>query len=253
MKTSYGLVDYAKAQLGNPYWWGGYGLIANQALLNQMKALYPGVYNTEYYSNAPSQFGKRVFDCVGLIKGYRWSETPTSNPVYVASEDVAVSGLYNQCKNRGSIETMPDVPGTCVFIGGDHVGVYIGDGMVIEARSHKDGVVSSRLDSRPWNKWGQPSWIEYPSVEYYDWFSELSQRDQETVAKWPTLHRGQKSGYAGALQLLLVFYGGFGIEVDGDFGQKTFDALVKWQKGMNLEPDGICGKQTWASFMCADA
>lgn len=156
-KTASGLVAYCKAQLGLPYWMGTFGQIATAALYKSNKARLPAYYTA---SDFPSQYGKRVHDCVGLIKGYRWSATPTSAPVYNASQDVPVSGLYAQCSKRGAIKTMPKVPGTCVFMSG-HVGVYVGGGYVIEARGHAYGVVKTKLSDRPWVNWGQPSWLTY--------------------------------------------------------------------------------------------
>jgi len=38
------------------------------------------------------------------------------------------------------------------------------------------------------------------------------------------------------------------LSVDGDFGQKTFDAVVWFQKKNHLSPDGIVGKLTWAAL-----
>ena len=67
MKTNYGLVEYCKRQLGLPYWWGTFGQIATKMLYEQKKVQYPNQYLANDFKN---QFGKRVHDCVGLIKGY---------------------------------------------------------------------------------------------------------------------------------------------------------------------------------------
>ena len=71
-KTGEGLAQYALAQLGRPYWWGTFGQTASAALLAQKRAQYPEHYTADDFE---SQFGKRVHDCVGLIKGYLWSDT----------------------------------------------------------------------------------------------------------------------------------------------------------------------------------
>lgn len=109
-----------------------------------------------------SQYGERVHDCAGLIKGYLWSDTPTSVPKYNASQDVG--NLLNHCKEQGTINTIPDIAGVLVFMQG-HVGVYIGNGKVIEARGHAYGVVETNLVGRGWKNWGKLDWLAYKEVE----------------------------------------------------------------------------------------
>ena len=64
------------------------------------------------------------------------------------------------CSERGTLETMPNIPGILVFMPG-HVGVYVGNGKVIEARGHAYGVVETNLIGRGWKEWGKLDWIEY--------------------------------------------------------------------------------------------
>lgn len=150
LKTNIGLVEYANAQLGLPYWYGCFSQIATEDLYKQKKKQYPQFYTATDYK---LQYGKRVFDCIGLIKGYLWCDTPTSTPKYNASEDVSADGMLAKCKEKGSISTMPELPGVLVF-SPQHVGVYIGNGYVIEARGHAYGVVKTKLSSRGWKNWG---------------------------------------------------------------------------------------------------
>ena len=158
MKTAKGLVEYAKAQLGLPYWYGTFGQKATAELYAAKKKQYPELYKS--WNDFPTQYGKRVHDCVGLIKGYLWSDTTTSTPKYNSSQDVSANGMLARCKENGGIGSMPDVPGILVFMDG-HVGVYIGGGFVIEARGHQYGVVKTALRSRPWKWWGKCPWIDY--------------------------------------------------------------------------------------------
>lgn len=158
MKTAKGLVEYAQAQLGLPYWYGTFGQKATAELYAAKKKQYPELYKS--WNDFPTQYGKRVHDCVGLIKGYLWSDTTTSTPKYNSSQDVSANGMLARCKENGSISSMPDIPGVLVFMDG-HVGVYIGGGFVIEARGHQYGVVKTALRSRPWKWWGKCPWIDY--------------------------------------------------------------------------------------------
>lgn len=161
-KTNLGLVAYCLKQLGKPYWWGTFGQIASETLYQQKKKQYPSNYTA---SDFKSQYGEMVHDCVGLIKGYRWRNNGKLE--YRANQDVDVSGMLKLCSKQGTISTMPDVIGTLVFMNG-HVGVYIGNGEVIEARGHAYGVVKTKLRNRPWIKWGQPDWLEYGVVKMED-------------------------------------------------------------------------------------
>ena len=160
-KTNTGLVAYAKAQLGKPYWYGTFGYTASESLFNEKKKQYPNMYKRSNYTQGwEHQYGQRVHDCVGLIKGYLWSETPTSYPKYKSSQDVSANGMLKVCKTKGKIETIPEVVGVLVFFNG-HVGVYEGNGNVIEARGHDYGVVRTKLSSRPWTDWGYCPYITY--------------------------------------------------------------------------------------------
>lgn len=153
-KTNSGLVTYVKAQIGKPYWYGTFGQTANASLLAQKKKQYPKYYKA---SDFKSQFGKRVHDCCGLVKGYLWSATPTSTPVYNAKQDFDVNTFYKKCTKKGTISTFKKVQGQLVFKGTaakkTHMGVYVGNNKVVEAKGHAYGVVTSSITS--WSYWGQ--------------------------------------------------------------------------------------------------
>ena len=68
--------------------------------------------------------------------------------------------MLNRCVTKGLIAKMPEIPGILVFMDG-HVGVYIGNGYVIEARGHVFGVVKTALKDRPWKNWGYCPYIIY--------------------------------------------------------------------------------------------
>ena len=163
-KTAAGLVNYAKAQLGRPYWWGTSGQIATETLLNSMKKLYPSQYNTALYENAPQQLGQKVHDCMGLIEGYFWSETPDSPAKYNSNgfTDTTADRLYAAATEKGDISTIPEIPGLAVHTNG-HIGVYIGNGQVIDAYGHAKGVIQSPLKrtNKPWKHW-----LKIPGLEY---------------------------------------------------------------------------------------
>ena len=85
MKTGQGLAEDAIAQLGRPYWWGCFGQRSDGALYAQKKKQYPGYYTA---ADFPSQYGQKVHDCVGLIKGYLWCDSPDGEPKYCGAQGI---------------------------------------------------------------------------------------------------------------------------------------------------------------------
>ena len=233
-KTAKGLVEYAIAQLGRPYWYGTFGQAASKELYKQKKNQYPSKYTTAYNGTTA-----KVHDCVGLVKGYLWCDGPEdATPVYNAAQDVSANMMYASCEKAGQIHTMPDVPGVLVFYN-YHMGVYIGNGEVVEARGRKYGVVKTKLVDRPWTSWGYCPYVTY----------ETEQKMLDM--KLPVLKKGAKGQPVKAMQILLIGYGfpmeGYG--PDGSFGGATKRALEKFQEANGLEVDGSCGRKTWAKLL----
>lgn len=162
MITNKQLVKYAEKALGSPYWYGTYGQISSKDLYYKKRKQYPNQYE---WKLPESQLKRRVFDCVGLIKGALWSNADfTKNPKYKASEDVSANGMFERCKKHGKIKDIPEVAGVLVFKDG-HVGIYIGGGYVIEAKGHKWGVIKSKLSERPFTHYGFCPYVEYVKEE----------------------------------------------------------------------------------------
>ncbi len=240
-KTAGGLVAYAEAQLGKPYWYGTFGNTASEALYQQQKRRYPSYYTA---SDFASQYGQRVHDCVGLIKGYRWSDSPTAPPRYNASQDVSVSGLYAQCGQTGGIGTLPEEAGVCVFMSDmSHVGVYVGGGYVIEARGHAYGVVRTGLSARGWGRWGKPNWIAYASS------GNGTSTKGDYILEMKLLRTGSRGEAVRALQILLNGRGFDSGEADGVFGAKTAAAVRAYQAAATLAVDGVVGEKTMSALL----
>ena len=237
-KNNIDLVNYCHKYLGNPYWYGTYGQIATKELYEGKKKQYPQYYTAKDFE---SQFGKRVFDCSGLTEGYLMSETPDSSPKYNKSYDYSANGLRNACKESGEIGTMPEQKGVLVFYVGP-VGVYVGDGDVIEARGHSYGVVKTRLKSRPWKWWGR-----HPDILYLD--GEEEKKDAEVTL--PVLKNKSKGYEVKAAQRLLRAEG-YDVgeaSTDGAFGKITEAAVKKFQQDRKLSVSGIIDEDTWNKLL----
>lgn len=157
-KTNLGLVESCKKYLGHPYWYGTFGQIATETLLQQKSKQYPAHYGSSRMAKYRSQIGNQVFDCIGLVKAYLWNEN--GKITYNSNQDKSADTMLSICKEKGPINTMPEMPGILVFMPG-HVGVYIGNGEVIEARGFSYGVVKTRLTGRGWKNWGKCPYLQY--------------------------------------------------------------------------------------------
>lgn len=163
-KTNLDLVTYAVNAFnsGWGYVWGTYGEVLTDSLFAYKLEQYPdGVGDYEDYIRN-HWLGGRTTDCVGLIKGYGWFNTDTKTIEYGTNgmPDVGADGMYNAATVKGSMDTMPDIPGLAVWKSG-HIGVYIGNGEVIEAMGTKYGVVKTKLEGRGWK-----AWLEIPYISY---------------------------------------------------------------------------------------
>ena len=67
---------------------------------------------------------------------------------------------YRNASVKGTIGTIPETPGLAVWKSG-HIGVYIGNGEVIEAMGTHYGVVKTQLADRNWT-----AWLEIPYIQY---------------------------------------------------------------------------------------
>ena len=195
-KTAIGLVEYAKAQLGKPYWYGTFGNTSTEELYSTKRKQYPKYYTARDFTN---QYNLRVHDCVGLIKGYLWSDTHTSTPKYNSAQDKSADGMYNSSKEKGSIDTIPEIVGLLVWRKG-HIGVYIGNGYVIEARGHSYGVVKTRLKDRNFTHWCKCPYITYGVTSKTEHKKTVEQVAKEVIqGKWGTgvnrKNRLEKAGY----------------------------------------------------------
>lgn len=237
-KTAKGLVEYVIAQLGLPYWYGTFGQAACLELYLQKKNQYPKQYEWEY---TPGAAGKKVHDCVGLIKGYLWSNGPEdTNPVYNAAQDLSANMMRSACKTKGEMATMPEIPGLLVFFD-KHVGVYIGNGEVVEARSRKYGVYKSKLADRPWTSWGYCPYITYEEPE----------QEKTCTLELPILKKGDKSEVVRTMQWLLIRNGydmeGYG--ADASFGGATRRAVERFQAENGLAVTSQCDAATWRKLL----
>jgi hypothetical protein len=163
-KNNLDLVAYAEQafEAGWGYVWGTYGDVLTDSLFSYKLEQYPdGVSNYEEFIRS-NWLGGRTADCVGLIKGYGWLNPETLEIEYGTNgmPDIGADSMYKSAAVSGSMDTMPDIPGLAVWKSG-HIGIYVGNGKVIEAMGTTYGVVKTNLADRSWS-----AWLEIPYINY---------------------------------------------------------------------------------------
>ena len=156
-KTSTGLVNHATSFLCKPtiYVWGGLGELLTNKLLHKLRIKYPDFYTKEKLTFYIDYINKTHygFDCSGLIKNYLMGGEQIFE--YDSSLDYNSGMLFEQATIKGTIHTLPEIPGICLYMQG-HTGIYIGAEKVIEATNNAEfgnGVVLTKLKDRIWEKW----------------------------------------------------------------------------------------------------
>lgn len=173
-RTADALVSHAEDCLNLPtvYLWGGLGEIITKEVIDDRKKLYPRVYNHSHCKELKKciESGIYGFDCSGLIKNFIMGGILDYE--YDPAKDMNSEMLLKAAEKSGTMDTMPELPGVCLYMPG-HVGIYIGNGEVIESTSNPkfgNGVVKTNLSDREWTEW-----FFCPEVEY-----QTSQIDSES-------------------------------------------------------------------------
>lgn len=127
--------------------------------LDQLARNSPSTYTASYKAKTAKNIGKRVIDCSGLvcavweisdIGSYQLADLPKTQPTEY--QEVSLSSL---------------LWGDCVWKTG-HVGIYIGDNKVLEAKGVDAGIRISKLSDTKWRKairkktlhyYGRTGWI----------------------------------------------------------------------------------------------
>lgn len=158
---------------------GMFGQPITEAIIAQKTKQLPAFYTAAKQAELRKLIGKGYygFDCVCLIKGILWgwngANTTNGGCVYASNgvPDVSDEGMIAKCTGV-STDFSNIVAGEVVWIRG-HIGVYIGDGKVIECTpAWENDVQYSNLantgnkkgNSRSWTSHGKLPWIDYSAA-----------------------------------------------------------------------------------------
>ena len=230
----YNFINYLIALVNRAiYVWGGQGEILTDMENPEawIRAHETSSYNAE---RAIKLYRKRVaegvteiraFDCSGLIVYF------LLNLVHAIKYDVTAKALYTMCDYHPAITELEK--GDLVFYSKDnlpstisHVGVYIGNGEVIESRGRDYGVVLTKIAERTWNFAGH-----LPQLDAYVW--------TETHPVFnAVVHPMNKGDAYKAMQIALNKAGftdndGNELAEDSKWGKKSLTAFTKMIKFYN--------------------
>ena len=204
--------------------------------------------------------GKRVADCSGL---FVWAFKQLGGKIYHGSNTIWRSYLSDkgtlQKGKRTDGKTLQ--PGTAVFQmkpdasqddGEDqsHIGLYIGNGKVIEAWSTQKGVRVTDLVSRDWEQWGELKNVGYVNSDVDDQ-PETNQAQADIALGQRLLKRTSPNMEGDDIRKLQEELNKFGYScgnADGIFGSKTEKALKEFQRDNKLKVDGIFGPASLAAL-----
>lgn len=192
--------------------------------------------------------GHTVADCSGL---FTWAFRQLGGTMYHGSDTMyrkycAAKGELKAGKrsDNGALK-----PGTAVFVWNgskySHVGLFIGNGIVIEAMNTVTGVTTTKVTAGKWTHWGELAGVDYSNAGGGD--------GGKTPAGSPAkaaLKRGSKGPEVKALQEALekLGYSVGACGVDGDFGRDTEAAVKRFQRDHGLAADGAAGEKTFAAL-----
>lgn len=221
---------------------GGFGAPATPSNKARWIKQYP--YNSGYTRKKMIEAASAdtfFFDCIGLIKGgCLWGWTGDKNDVYGGAKycsngvpDVGADYTITLCKGVSGDFSSIQV-GEVVWLEG-HIGVYIGNGLVVESSPRwGNGVqitacanigMNKAYNARKWTKHGRLPWVKYVPAGDLDFDGKVTTKDARTA-----LRGAVGSEKLNAAQIMAADLNGNG-EID------TADARRILRKSIGLDGD----------------
>lgn len=197
-------IDYLHRQVGCIYVWGAQGEtdITEDWIRKKETSAANGDRAVALWRRRMAQGMEPIaaYDCSGLIMKFMLDEG-----LYKA--DMSSRGLYSGAEKLSRRNDL--IPGDLVFRHNGkrihHVGVFVGDGMVIEAKGRDEGVVLRLMDASGktyWNRYGrlpvliegeQPGGdTEYPATYYYSGATYVNLREKPEGSIMGRVSRGDR-------------------------------------------------------------
>ena len=197
--------------------------------------------------------GHMVADCSGL---FSWAFKKLGGTMYHGSDTMYRKYCVNKgelCKGKRTDQGTLK-PGTAVFVWNgssySHVGLYVGDGIVIEAMGTLKGVTTTKVSAGKWTHWGELAGIDYVNAGQNEQLT-INNEQLKELNGHKTILKGSKGSVVKECQTRLVElgYDVGSCGIDGIFGKETLAAVKAFQQDHRLKVDGIVGPKTWAELL----
>ena len=230
---------YIPLNEGWGYIYGTWGIVWTQARQDAATREMTKRYGSKW-------IGKMVTDCSGLL---RWA-------LKQLGEDIVHHARYqytDYCRNKGRLvnglreDGSSVLPGTAVFLQGSeehihHVGVYVGNGICIEAKGTQYGVVTSQLTH--WDHWGELNMVDYSDAAELEG-GDIPERPDDIIFRAtvnnPNTWLNVRSGPGMQYPLRFQVHKGATVDVvaqndAGDWWQIKYGGQIGWAFAEYLEP-----------------
>lgn len=162
MRSNIDFIKFAKSVVGHPYIFGTFGQKLTKAIVDQKGKDYPSQMTAKRCAYAKEHYlGQTTFDCNGLFKAFIWG-MPEKAPKYDAKTDWNAKMIYENAKEKGTLETMPkNIPGIALFNKSfSHVATWDGK-QIVEAKGFDYGVVEGKSQLSSFYYWAKHPLIDY--------------------------------------------------------------------------------------------
>ena len=252
------------------YIWGTAGIQWTKAKQQQKVDYMVNKYGTSWKTNSEAKsdnyymaamygskwIGHTVADCSGL---FAWAFKKLGGAIAHGSNSIwdRYCSSKGELKNGKRTDGKDLKPGSAVFTynkakdNRGHIGLYVGDGWVVEAKGTQAGVIKSKVTDSKWVEWGELKGVDYKNADEVSTTEPAKDDDNQgfpTDTAWhPTIRRGSKGQDVVDCQTMLYKLGyGLGVwGIDGDYGAQTERAVKEFQSDHRLTVDGVCGPMTW--------
>ena len=223
------------------YIYGAYGQIWTQAMQNAATDEQIKKYGQQWV-------GKHVIDCSGV---WYLAMKELGSYMYHGSNTMWKSYTVNRGALKGGKRTDGKElkVGSAIFTGNDqdgrnHVGIYIGNGKVLEAGGTQKGVILTAVTASKWTWWAEMKYVDYAGTTT----PEKPSSSSGISVTYPTVRQGSRGEIVTQLQTFLAKTGS-SLQIDGIFGSGTRSAVQAFQRKYGLDVDGIVGPKTWTKLL----